>query len=83
LHSGSIDLEGPSTGFSAAAPVCILQIEHPVTGQLTRFWLENAVVGRPTKEDAAAATMDQRLFPSECRESVSNAAALHGKGRSL
>lgn len=42
-------------------------VEHPLTKQRYTFWLENAVIGRPVKEDAASGA-DQRLFPRECRE---------------
>lgn len=45
------------------------QIEHPLTNQRHRFWFENAVVGRPVREDAGAA-LEQRLLPRECREAV-------------
>lgn len=46
------------------------QIEHPNTGKIFRFWLENAIVRRPVKEEAASVAADQRLFPRECRETV-------------
>ena len=55
--------------------ITTLQIDHPGTKETFRFWVENAVVGRPTKDDAASASIDQRLFPRECREAVSSAAS--------
>ena len=47
-----------------------LQIQHPLTKLVTRFWLEDPVLSKPIKEDAGPA-MDNRLFPRECREAVS------------
>ena len=46
----------------------------PCSNTRHRFWFENPVVGRPIREESAAAAMtsaDQRLFPRECREAVS------------
>lgn len=50
-----------------------VEVAHPSTGLVHRFWFENAAIGRPVKDDAgsAAAAADQRLFPRECREAVS------------
>lgn len=58
------------------------QIEHPVSKQLHRFWLENPAVSKPVKEDAAAGA-DQRLFPRECREAVRAASQSHRTARAL
>lgn len=44
-----------------------VEVEHPLTEQIHRFWFENATVGRPVKEDAGSA-IEQRLLPRECRE---------------
>ena len=47
-----------------------------------RLWFENPAVSRPIREDssgsAAAAGGDQRLFPRECREAVSEPLAAAG-----
>lgn len=55
------------------AKFLVMQVEHPLTGQIHRFWFENATVGRPVKEDAGSA-IEQRLLPRECREAVSRQA---------
>jgi hypothetical protein len=60
-----------STSICCAA--CIrgcLQIEHPVTKQVFRFWFESPVVSMPTKDDAPPGA-DTRLYPRDCREAVS------------
>lgn len=49
----------------------MVQMMHPITKQRFRFWFENPNVGRPVKGEGLASSADQRLFPQECRESVS------------
>uniref|UniRef100_A0A383WM53 DNA-directed RNA polymerase subunit beta n=1 Tax=Tetradesmus obliquus TaxID=3088 RepID=A0A383WM53_TETOB len=44
-----------------------LQVEHPVTKQVFRFWFESPVVSMPTKDDAPTGA-DTRLYPRDCRE---------------
>ncbi len=46
-----------------------LQVEHVTTKHRHRFWFENPVIGRPLK-DLVTAGVDERLFPTECREAV-------------
>ncbi|KAL6767395.1 hypothetical protein ACKKBF_B35095 [Auxenochlorella protothecoides x Auxenochlorella symbiontica] len=50
--------------------VASVEVEHPITKHRHSFWLENAVIGRPTKDDASSGA-DRRLFPRECRETGS------------
>lgn len=46
-----------------------MQVTHPITKHTYRFWLSDPKVGRPVKEGAAAG-VDERLWPWECREEV-------------
>jgi len=65
----------------SALPIFVLLICLPLPLHLPlacsktrhRFWFENPQVSRPIREDAGsmAAGGDQRLFPRECREAVS------------
>lgn len=50
--------------------IASVEVEHPTTKHRHNFWIENAVVGRPTKDDASSGA-DRRLFPRECRETGS------------
>lgn len=43
------------------------QVDHGVTGERCRFWVENISVGPPVKEDGSVVG-DMRVFPRECRE---------------
>lgn len=54
-----------------SAAVLPLQVEHPVTKQVFRFWFESPVVSMPTKDDAPTGA-DTRLYPRDCREGVSS-----------
>ncbi|KIZ05863.1 hypothetical protein MNEG_2104 [Monoraphidium neglectum] len=44
-----------------------IEIEHPATKRVHRFWFENPIVGRPVNEEASVAA-DSRLMPRDCRE---------------
>lgn len=44
-----------------------LEIQHPGTKQIYKFWFSDPHVAAPMKEDALPST-DNRLFPWECRE---------------
>eukprot|EP00878_Enallax_costatus_P037173 GHUV01041973.1.p1 GENE.GHUV01041973.1~~GHUV01041973.1.p1 ORF type:complete len:190 (+),score=46.68 GHUV01041973.1:310-879(+) len=44
-----------------------LEVEHPRTKQLHRFWFDSPVVGLPIN-DAAPPGAETRLFPRDCRE---------------
>lgn len=61
--SGSLILDPVCASFTT-------QIQHPGTKRTYRFWFSDPHVASPTKDDAVAGT-DNRLYPSECRESVS------------
>jgi len=49
----------------------MVQIHHPGTKQTYRFWFSDPHVAAPLKEDGLP-SMDNRLFPWECREAVSS-----------
>ena len=49
----------------------ILQVIHPETGEIFRFWLDGVAVGVPVKEEGRGPEKkDHRIFPRECREGV-------------
>lgn len=46
----------------------MLQIQHPITKEITRFWFSAAKIEKPVKDEPSGHSSDHRLFPRECRE---------------
>lgn len=46
-----------------------MQVEHPVTKQVHKYWFESPRVAKPYHENAVGD--EGRLFPRDCREGVS------------
>eukprot|EP00878_Enallax_costatus_P045404 GHUV01054663.1.p1 GENE.GHUV01054663.1~~GHUV01054663.1.p1 ORF type:complete len:129 (-),score=22.95 GHUV01054663.1:55-441(-) len=63
-------LVGPAPLHHRPVHLSCLQVEHPRTKQLHRFWFDSPVVGLPIN-DAAPPGAETRLFPRDCREGVS------------
>eukprot|EP00878_Enallax_costatus_P031540 GHUV01034494.1.p1 GENE.GHUV01034494.1~~GHUV01034494.1.p1 ORF type:complete len:197 (+),score=44.92 GHUV01034494.1:718-1308(+) len=60
-------LVGPAPLHHRPVHLSCLQVEHPRTKQLHRFWFDSPVVGLPIN-DAAPPGAETRLFPRDCRE---------------